>query len=105
MPAITLPCALTFAGQLASATGARTAAATADCTIEAANQVIQPYLPGPDPAAVKEVHCGELLGAGSRAMVASVRGDCFNYSGWAVFNLVADAWQLIDGGYHAACTR
>jgi len=101
LSAVALACALSFAGQRASdATGTRAAAATPDCTVEVANRVIQPYLPAPDPDAVEEVHCGEFLGPGSQAMVATVRGDCFNYGGWAVFDLVDDAWQLVDGGYH-----
>jgi hypothetical protein len=75
--------------------------AQAECTIAAANDAVQPHLPGPDPDAVVEVYCGEFLGAGSQSMVATVRGDCFRYSGWAVFTLVGGAWQLVDGGYHA----
>jgi hypothetical protein len=76
------------------------ARASADCTVAAANEVIQPYLPGPDPDAVVEVDCGEFLGPGSQGMVARVQGDCFAYSGWAVFTVVDDAWQLVEGGYH-----
>jgi len=90
--------AVAGAGTRAAAPAARSSIAAADCSAATANQLVNQHglnrFQLPSPAA--QVLCGPFVGAGSVAMVVSIKAPtCWSPQGWAVFRYDGASWQLV----------
>jgi hypothetical protein len=94
---VVLVAAVVAASAFAAIAGSSRVAAP-DCSLATANQLIDQHglnsFQLPSPAA--QVLCGPFVGAGSVAMVFSIKAsNCWTPQGWAVFRYDGASWQQV----------